>query len=313
VLPKCELGIPCVHSDKDGAQVGRVIFTDVSHLSEGNFNLFSVTRLQKKGWTLTRNADYIKLEKEKKSLLFNIVINTPKGALDVGEFSRKGGDEVMGGATNNAPTYNIKRAHELLGHNNENDTRQTASHLGWTITRGPLGVCESCANANAKARQKNVLKISTGEKATVINGRWFHDSSTLKVHKGKKGSSKIWDLIIDELTGIPFTGLNNKKNEFIESMCQGIQAQTARGHPVLIMRQDNAGESKKLEKRLHSADWKLPVKMDYTAANTPQQNALVEVKFTYLAAKARAAMHAAEVPRKRRLEFFPEKIMTMTK
>jgi hypothetical protein len=45
--------------------------------------------------------------------------------------------------------------------------------------------------------------------------------------------------------------------------------------------------------------------MEYTAANTPQQNALVEVKFTYLAAKARAAMHAAEVPRNRRLEIFP--------
>jgi hypothetical protein len=45
--------------------------------------------------------------------------------------------------------------------------------------------------------------------------------------------------------------------------------------------------------------------MEYTAANTPQQNGLVEVNFTYLAAKARIAMHAAEVPRCRRLDFFP--------
>ncbi len=52
------------------------------------------------------------------------------------------------------------------------------------------------------------------------------------------------------------------------------------------------------------------MKMEYTAANTPQQNALVEVKFTYLAGKARAAMHAAKVPRNRRLVFFPEVIMT---
>jgi hypothetical protein len=243
----------------------------VSLLPEGNFNLFSVTRLQKKGWTLTGNVDYIKLEKGTKSLLFNIVIKTPKGALYVGKFSRKGGDKVMGGATNNAPTYNIKKAHELLGHNNENDTRQMASHLGRTITRGPLGVCESCANA--KARQKNMPKISTGEQATVINGRWFHDSSTLKVHKDDKGSNKVWDLTVDELTGIPFTGIYNKKNEFIESMCQRIQAQTAKGHPVLIMRQgENIGEEtpyKKMEKRLHSVDRKLPVKMEYTAANTP--------------------------------------------
>jgi hypothetical protein len=124
VLPKCKLDIPCcVHFNKDGAQVGEVIITDVSHLPEGNFNLFSVTRLQKKGWTLTGNADYIKLQKGKKSLLFNIAINTPKGALYVGEFSRKGGDEVVGGATSKAPNYNIKKAHELIGHNNKNDTR----------------------------------------------------------------------------------------------------------------------------------------------------------------------------------------------
>ncbi len=158
-----------------------------------------------------------------------------------------------------------------------------------------------------------MLKISTGEKATVINGRWFQDSSTLKVHKGEKGSSKIWDLTVDELTGIPFTGIDNKKNEFVESMCQRIQAQTARGYPVLSMQQDNAGENKTLVKRLQSADWKLQVKMEYTAANTPQQNALVEVKFTYLAAKARAAKHAAAVPRDGRLELLPEVIMTMTK
>jgi hypothetical protein len=96
-------------------------------------------------------------------------------------------------------------------------------------------------------------------------------------------------------------------------MCQRIQAQITRGYPVLIMRQDNAGENKKLEKRLQSADWKLLVKIEYTAANTPQQNALVEVKFTYLAAKARAAMHAAAEPRDRRLDFFPDVLMTMTK
>ncbi len=61
VLPKCELDIPCVYFDKDGASVGEVFITDVSHLPEGNFNLFSVTRLQKKGQTLTGNSDYIKL------------------------------------------------------------------------------------------------------------------------------------------------------------------------------------------------------------------------------------------------------------
>ncbi len=41
----------------------------------------------------------------------------------MGEFCRKGGDEVMGGAADKAPTYSINKAHEVLGHSNQNDTR----------------------------------------------------------------------------------------------------------------------------------------------------------------------------------------------
>jgi hypothetical protein len=85
---------------------------------------------------------------------------------------------------------------------------------------------------------------------TVINVRWFHDNYTLKVHKGETGTSKIWDLTVD------------KKNEFTENICQCIQAQKARGYHVLIMRQDNAEENKKLEKRLQSTDLKLQVKIE---------------------------------------------------
>jgi hypothetical protein len=236
--------------------------------AEGNFNLLtSLTILQKKGWTLAGNAEYIKLQKGGNSLLFNIVVSPPKGALYVGEFCRKGSDEVMGRAADKAPTCSINMVRAFLGLNNENDMRQIVSHLGWTITRRSLGMCESCANA--KTWQKTVPKISTGEKATVINGRWFQGNSTLKVHKGQKGTIKIWNLTVDELTGLPWTGIYNKKNEFTESMCQCIQAQKSRGYHTLIMRQGNAEENKILERRLHSADWKPQVKMEYTAADTP--------------------------------------------
>ncbi len=73
-----------------------------------------------------------------------------------------------------------------------------------------------------KARQKNMPKISTGEKATVINGRCFQNNSTLNVHKGQKGITKIWNLTVDELTGLPWTRIYNMKNEFIEGICQCI-------------------------------------------------------------------------------------------
>jgi hypothetical protein len=117
--------------------------------------------------------------------------------------------------------------------------------LRWTITRGPLGICKS--HANVKVRQKKLPKELTGEKTIVINGRWFHDNST--INKGEKGTIKIWYLTVDELTGLPWTWIYNKKNEIIESMCQHIQAQKAIGYPILIMRQDNAGENKKTREK----------------------------------------------------------------
>jgi hypothetical protein len=67
------------------------IITDVSHLHEGDFNPINSTRLQKKKWSLTGNAEYVKLIKGGNSLLFNIVVNTPKGALYVSKLSRNRG------------------------------------------------------------------------------------------------------------------------------------------------------------------------------------------------------------------------------
>ena len=70
---------------------------------------------------------------------------------------------------------------------------------------------------------------------------------------------------------------------------------------LILVGQDNAGENKSLEKRLRSADWKLHVTMENTA-NTPEQNAIAELKFAHLAARARVAMNAAKGPRNIRWE-----------
>ena len=43
------------------------------------------------------------------------------------------------------------------------------------------------------------------------------------------------------------------------------------------LRMDNAGENIALEKRLKSEAWKIPVEIEYTARDTPQQNSLAEV------------------------------------
>jgi hypothetical protein len=45
------------------------------------------------------------------------------------------------------PNLGFNKAHTLLGNINE------IYHLSWTITRGSLGVCESCANTKLRAEE----------------------------------------------------------------------------------------------------------------------------------------------------------------
>ena len=44
---------------------------------------------------------------------------------------------------------------------------------------------------------------------------------------------------------------------------------------------DNAGENTKPDKRAHSSDWKMKIKFELTARNTPQQNHLAELGFVF--------------------------------
>ena len=91
----------------------------------------------------------------------------------------------------------------MLGHINEEDTRQIARELKWTITCGKLQPCEHCAIA--KARQKNVVKFSTAEKSTTPGERVFLDGTKLTIPKEGDGEyvidRKIMTGIVDEATG----------------------------------------------------------------------------------------------------------------
>ncbi len=49
-----------------------------------------------------------------------------------------------------------------------------------------------------------------------------------------------------------------------------------KGQPVLKLRQDKAGENKKLVQQLKIKDWKLDVQVEYMARDAPQQNSLAE-------------------------------------
>ena len=67
--------------DKEGHELGVATLKDVAYLPMSKFNLFSVTKLQREGWILHGHKNQIKLTKGTSSVVFDIVIDTPKGAI----------------------------------------------------------------------------------------------------------------------------------------------------------------------------------------------------------------------------------------
>jgi hypothetical protein len=67
--------------DKNGNVLNDAKITDVTHLPEGKYNLFSITKLQNEGWILNGDASAIWLTKGDIEIKFDIKIPTPKGVL----------------------------------------------------------------------------------------------------------------------------------------------------------------------------------------------------------------------------------------
>jgi hypothetical protein len=303
--------IPGVICDKHGNAVDHSVLTEVTHLPGGKYNLFSLTRMIKLGWTMTGDKTSVILHKGPKKVVFDIVIPTAKGMLFGMYFKRDG--EIAGAMTEAKPRrMTISEAHGKLGHSDEATTRRTAKELGIDIVRGTMQPCEACTVA--KAKQKNVPKQSDAAKGTKEDRRIFMDISTIK---GKKDGPSVtkpnWRIMVDEHSSMKFTHFYQTKNGMVEPTCEIMSKWKQDGHGAKYVRMDNAGENKLLNKRADSKDWKLNIKFEYTGRSTPQRNHLAELGFASLANKGRALMIAANVPMAIRYVLFKEAFTTATK
>ena len=145
--------------DNQGTELRPMGVEQIVHSPDAPFNLISIGRMARLGWSFEGNQDYFHLYDSKgNELIFDIVINTPKGMLWAAYMKRvkptETGLVVAATKAIKETRMNVKKAHGLLGHLNEDATRKSALHLGWTITRGLLKTCEPCSIA--KARQKNL-------------------------------------------------------------------------------------------------------------------------------------------------------------
>ena len=85
-------------------------------------------------------------------------------------------------------------------------------------------------------------------------------------------------MLVDEATKYKKSFFLKKKNEQVEPIIDWIKALKARQKiQVKIIRCDNAGENKVLERESDKID--LGIIFEYTAPGTPQQNGVVERAF----------------------------------
>jgi hypothetical protein len=107
------------------------------------------------------------------------------------------------------------------------------------ITRGLLKTCEPCAVA--KAKQMNVNNESEGVKADKFNGRVYHDIATVKENDNdvKLGRKSIWHVSVEETVLFKVSKFFVSKGKMPVYMCEYMESEKLRGHPIQIVRQDN--------------------------------------------------------------------------
>ena len=133
---------------------------------------------------MSANSEEIVIKKGKVKLMISTKVKTSKGFLFVIKFVRTVQLEaVFGGVANKRP-ITVDKAHGLLTHFGEADTRATARHLDMPLQRGPLKSCLACGLAKAKKK-----KFKSDQRHSVKN--YSSRRLTKRAWTGSAGSLEV--------------------------------------------------------------------------------------------------------------------------
>ena len=258
--------------DKNGNELSHLKLSEVSFAPAAAYNLFSVSKRVNEGWTLkselTTDGDTsLVLERNGARIVFDIKIETPKGAIYCMRMKRKMVPSEAGATSLNNESrimppskpkvkFNINHAHQLYGYYDEPTTRQAVYARGIGIVRGTLKPsCNHCAMAKSKQRHVPAIEPQA-DCAVKPNDRDALDISTIKAPKALKITlgKPNWRIMVDELTGMKFSDFFATKNGMVEPTCEKLNMWKEAKIPVTYLRMDNAGENKALHTRMNSAD-----------------------------------------------------------
>ena len=251
------------------------------------------------------NSIAIRLSKNGVHVTFCIPIRTPEGVVWCANIKRKV-TENTAEHTMAAVTMNIKKAHALLSHSNEQKCREIAQHLQWKITRGELGKCEACAIG--KALQKNLGKGGE-ELSSKIGELWLTDGMSLKKKDAAYlpfPSNNCFNILIEANSCASIIGWYNTTIDFIDDFAPQINFIKQRKKiPLERLRCDNDGENHKLAETINGKYCKFNVTMEFTATKTPQQQSRAETKIYTIFKRVLSNMVSAKVPDYLRFIIFP--------
>jgi hypothetical protein len=204
----------------DTDKQNRVKIEDMSYLPNGKFNLFSLTQLMSKGWSLEGNMDGLKLRKGNQVLTFDIKIPTPKGILFGIQIKRDG--EMICSGSNGKVKVDIQEAHSKLGHISIAGTRKVAQSISWDLT-GKVKPCEACAVG--KVQHQNIVKKSNHKIAENIGQHVFINLTSVKNTEFldiEHSPKPYWRIIVDETTQMKLSDFFETKIGMVEPTLQDI-------------------------------------------------------------------------------------------
>jgi hypothetical protein len=257
--------------NKNGKVLMPIKLGDVTCSNDVKFNLFSITAMLKKGWTMQGTKESITLKQGKKSICFDAVIDTPKGRLFTMLIKHDRNEEAMMFQANETKKaakiiheldeklkkVNIANMHGMMGHMGEDSTRAVAKHLGIQLSQGTLKPCSDCAMA--KAKKKALPKDSGHAICKQVNGRIYLDLSSIKRPKHLSKLIKVvnmpnWRLMVEEKTQLKISDFYKTKKGMVEPTCEILQKWKQQNKGVQVIRCDNGGGNIALQKRCQSKD-----------------------------------------------------------
>lgn len=197
-------------------------------------------------------------------------------------------------------SMDINKLHDVLGHKGEGLIRKTCKYLNIKVT-GEFKACEACGIA--KAKQKSLSK-TTSNKAEKPGQRLFFDAAGPFIPTVSK--NKYVFCVTDDNSRFSWVYFGKQKSEIGKHVKELVIQLKALKYDVKYLRCDDGGENKALE----SFCAEQGIALEKTAANTPQQNGVVERKLTVLIQRAHAQMRAANFDEDARNMLWAEAINT---